>query len=588
MSMFSFHRHSLRRKLIVTTIACLLLPTIIMLYITSTFSQRIIREQTLDNAIQSLKMIQYQLYGIMDEMVSVSNRIQFDSELGSLLQIKDDPLASRNITEKLEQWARDRPDMNLTLLLADGRYYSNYSYDEFNPSLFREQAWFRALPQSPDFETYYLGAIPHYLKSKVQEDPYVLLTARTLMDYYSKPYASLLVSRGENTISNIFAHIAEEIFLLDESGRILSHRNKEVIGQSFHSLVPIGQVESPAIIQLNGEQQLYVSLPLRFGGWRLVSLAPYEQLTDKVNRIHQSGLMLQVMFAACFIFILAYLIRKFTMPIKVLGKVAAEVESGDMEVRSKVRGGDEVGRLGRSFDNMLDRIQQTLEQVKVEQELKRQAELAMLQAQIHPHFLFNVLSAIRLNLLMKDDEKNAELVGSLSSLLRATISSRQEFVSLYSEVEMSEKYADLMNLTMRHPVKVEMDVEPELLASTVPRLILQPIIENAYKHAFSRKGGTLQIQVEQAGDSLRITIEDNGAGMDKETRQLLHERLRLNKQQIIEEGKPPSGIGLSNVYERLKIMYGNRFQMAIQSEAQEGTRITLMIPTSTMENNGYV
>lgn len=233
-----------------------------------------------------------------------------------------------------------------------------------------------------------------------------------------------------------------------------------------------------------------------------------------------------------------------------------------------------------------------IEQIQLEQELKRQAELALLQAQIHPHFLFNVLGSIRVKLLMKGDAENAELVGSLSSLLRAAISNSQEFVTLHTEIQTAKQYIELMNIAIRHPINTVIDMNVDLML-TVPRFILQPVIENAYKHGFTHQGGTISIQVTKTKHSLRIVIEDNGFGMETEALILLQERLQLKKWQIIEqfthhEQPKSSGIGLSNVYERLKLIYGDQFAMNIRSEPQQGTSVELIIPVNIVEGEHHV
>ncbi|WP_243864521.1 cache domain-containing sensor histidine kinase [Paenibacillus castaneae] len=580
---------SFRQRLIATSIACLVVPTVIMLYSTSSFSQKIIREQALNSANQSLRIVQYQIHGLLEEMVEVSNRVQFNDELRSALHKPDDPIVAMAVTAQLEQMASARPDIRLSLLMRDGRSYSNYSYYEYNPSSFREMPWFHNLSQLSPYDTLYLGVQPNYLKKQAENDHFVIMTARALTDYSSVPFGYLIVSRTENSISDIMDNLSEDIYLLDQNQGIVSHRNEENIGKDFRSLMTTSTFVSPGIINLAGQNQIYVSMPVHYANWSLVSLVPYEQLTDKVNRIYRSGILLQVLFVAGFLLFLAYLLRRFTKPIRILSDVAIQVETGDLQIRSNVRSGDEVGRLGRAFDHMLDRISEMIEQVKLEQELKRQAELAMLQVQINPHFLFNVLSSIRLKLLMKGDDENAELVGSLSSLLRTTLSSQQESVPLRTEIEITEQYMELMNFSLRHQIESIIEVDTELYLETVPRFILQPIIENCYKHGFSRRGGRISIRVNKTDEVISITIEDNGAGMSPQMLSRVNESLKLSKKQIMErydhyEGST-AGIGLTNVYNRLKLIYGDSFQMSLESQQQKGTTAIFLFPASRSEGN---
>lgn len=188
---------------------------------------------------------------------------------------------------------------------------------------------------------------------------------------------------------------------------------------------------------------------------------------------------------------------------------------------------------------------------------------------------------------MKGDEENAELVGSLSSLLRTTLSSQQEFVPLLTELEITQQYMDLMNFSLRHQIESTIEIKDELHMETVPRFILQPIIENCYKHGFSKRGGFISIRVEKTREALHISIEDDGAGMTVEALERVNDRLQPSKREIMEryarnEGTS-AGIGLTNVYERLKLIYDDQFQMKLESEYQVGTKVVFVLPTSIME-----
>ncbi|WNS43988.1 histidine kinase [Paenibacillus sp. MMS20-IR301] len=582
-----FSQLSFRQKLILTSIACLVIPAIGMLYITTVYSKLIIREHSLEKSTQSLTIVQSQIDVIFEEMVSVSNFVHFDPEMKTLLEdAKTNPVAARTLTNRLEQVAGDTLDLRLTLLDNEGHAYSDYSFYDYDPRQFSRQSWFQTLEKLSPYDTLFLGAEANYLISLEPDKPFVFMTARALREgLNTPPYAYLIVSRSEAAIRERFASLEEDVYLLNDQETILSNRNPDLIGSDFNTLLPIAELLFPDIVEFKDENQLLLSLPLKYAKWRLVSVAPYEQLTEKLNGISRTGLILQAVFAVSFLFALTYLLRRFTKPVLVLGKVARRVEAGDLMVRSNIRGKDEIGSLGLSFDTMLDHVQLMLKQVEMEQELKRHAEMAMLQAQINPHFLFNVLSSIRLKLLMKHDEENAFIVGSLSSMLRATFSNQDEFVSIAYELDSAKQYMELMRFTMRYPTDSVVQVDKELLLEALPRFILQPIIENAYKHGFVQGGGRIIISIAKIKSMLHIKVEDNGTGMDELKLASLLQHVRQKAAEIKArnlsgpaDSPPAHGIGLINVYQRMKLIYGDDFEMDIESIHGQRTTIRLVLP----------
>lgn len=585
-----FSQISLRQKLIHTSIACLVIPTICMLTINNIYSKLIIREHTVEKATQSLMVVQSQVNGILEEMVSILNFVQFDPEIKTLLEeAKTSPIAGKKLTTRLEQIAGEKDDLRITLLTDEGYAYSDYSFYDFEPQLFLREAWFQELKGLTAYDTYFLGDLKNYLPVQSPDEKRVFLTARALTEGIDKPpFAYLIVSRTEPTINKLFRDMEEEVSLLDSDNSILFSRNSSWIGVPLTSIMTHQVQASPAIIELDGENQIYISLPLQYADWKIISLAPYQRLTGKLNKLSQTGIMLQALFVIGFLVALTYLLRRFTRPVKTLGEAAKRVEAGDLSHRSNIRGPDEIGRLGRSFDFMLDRIQEMLEQIQIEQELKRKVEMAMLRAQVHPHFLFNVLSSIRLKLLMQGDEETAMVVGSLSSLLRATLSEQNEFISLYAELEMTKQYMELMRFTMKFPIDFQLNIHVDMFSTTVPRFILQPIIENAYKHGFTQKGGNIVIDISKVDSQLCIKLEDNGLGIPPDKLAQLIQRLKLQKEQVIEhmiidEQANSFGIGLYNVYSRLKLLFGERFDMNIESHYGERTVVQLLLPIEHKE-----
>jgi two-component system sensor histidine kinase YesM len=230
---------------------------------------------------------------------------------------------------------------------------------------------------------------------------------------------------------------------------------------------------------------------------------------------------------------------------------------------------------------MIDRIEHMIEENLHEQELKRKAELAMLQAQINPHFLFNVLNSIRLKIMMKGDEENAELISSLSSVLRMTINRNNEFIMLHEEIEINEHYIRLLNSRHGDRVVLRIEAASDTLMLKVPRFMLQPLIENAYIHGLKSKPGVIIIASQKCADGrLQVEIQDSGIGMTVENLAALHAHLETKSNDNTEESRRGllTGIGINNVFERLKLIYGNRFDYEIDSMPDRGTRIVLRFP----------
>jgi two-component system sensor histidine kinase YesM len=272
------------------------------------------------------------------------------------------------------------------------------------------------------------------------------------------------------------------------------------------------------------------------------------------------------------------LLGKFTSPLVRLGQVVKKVEMGNLEIRSNIRGVDEVGRLGRSFDQMLERIKEMIAEISITQNRKREAEMAMLQAQINPHFLFNVLNSIRMKILRNGDKQSAAMLTSLSRLLRITIDPKKENISFFDEVEIVTDYVQLMNMRQRERAELEFELEGPPFKAVVPRFFLQPIIENAMIHGLNQRSGLIRIRAVRKGSFYVVSVSDDGVGMEKEQLQELRQKLISGGNSSRGKASGFSSIGLTNVNERMKMQFGPDFDMQIQSELGEGTVVTMCIP----------
>lgn len=588
---------SLRYKLLWTILVCLVLPSIASVAVSGYFTGDELRRQAVENSRESFRVATIFMENQLDDLLYIANYIQFNEDISLAIRALGQPAAAEDpgsqllfkqtINKQLDTLLNSLNGIYVTVLIPNGNYVANYSTMAFHPQSFFTEPWFGKLNSTSGYNVLWVGTIPTYVPRS--DKPYLLTVAKPLKSGASV-HGYVIVSLETDTTQRLFHQFTsnESMLLVDLNGRILVDKEMSRVGEVFPHA---GELPADGEVTFYREQgKEYIMLAHRLSPeWHLVSVTPYREAVRRIETFRNTSLLIQLILTVLFMLVLLYLIGQLTKPIARLVNTVVRIESGQMAERSNIRGEDEVGRLGYVFDRMLDRIQQMIEENRREQELKRKAELAMLQAQINPHFLFNVLNSIRLKIMMKGDEENAELISSLSSLLRMTINRNNEFVTLHEEIEVIEHYIRLLNSRYGDSVRLRIEAASDTLLCIVPRFMLQPLIENAYLHGLRRKAGTIVIAAHRTEDDrLTISVADSGTGIDRERLQLLREHIYRGTEESTGEATSGSlsGIGIRNVYERLSIIYGERLDFEIDSEPGSGTRIRIRIPHREEEERG--
>ncbi|MEH7093734.1 sensor histidine kinase [Neobacillus vireti] len=594
---------SFRFKVIFISIICLLIPATMTLFIYNYLTKDTIREQALSNANRELTIANEYVQKLLEDMMYITNFIQVDAEMNTLLKRKTRNMVDHTPDQKYQMFMDDSKinetidnitllggKSYVTILLKNGNSYTNYSSSEYNPTKLFHERWFKQLNQTKGYESVWIGSQPTMFKSEKKVNPYQVSVARTLRDENSNIYGYVIVTIMENKISQIFENMTghEEMVLLDSSNHIISNRENSRIGKLFRYRDQLRENNYSNIFQVSKKNYLIAEHKISFTGWKLVSVVPYKQATNKVNSIFNKVIIVQIIFFTIFLFVMTYLLRTITRPISRLGTVADIVQQGNLSIRSRIRGSDEIGKLSESFDLMLDRINEKIHEIKATEERKRKAELDMLQAQINPHFLFNVLNSIRMKVLVKGDKESAKMISSLSKLMRMTISKEKKIITFLEEIQIVSDFINIMNMRQKEKVNVELSVHEETHTVLIPRFILQPIIENSIIHGLNQSAGTIKLVTKVNENELIILIEDDGQGMDEETLKKLQSKLILSNESdnsIIPNKKGFSSLGISNVYERMFMTFGQEFKMEIKSEVGKGTQVSLTIPKGGINTN---
>lgn len=586
---------TLRFKLMIASVVCILIPACITISVYNYLTRDAVKEQAVSNAAESLKLVDGYVTNLLKYMLNIANYIQIDSEINTILNevskagyqgadIEYRRFADRSkITSKITNITFTGEKSYVTILLKNGTYYTNYPLYEYDPAQIFQEPWFDKLKELNGLQSYWVGTAPTvFTTEKSLKNTHQISVARTLRGDGLDIYGYVIVTVMENQVNQIFNRIAsgQETLLLDESDTILSQRNSEHVGTQFPYVKQAAERASD-IIRIENEEYLLTTLPLSVTDWKLVSLIPYKKAIFKIDSIFKRVLIYQVISFLVFLLLLLYLLQAFTKPLVHLGRVAATVRRGNLEVRSYIRGQDEIGNLGMSIDQMLDHIKYMIAEITETQTRKRKAELAMLQVQINPHFLFNVLNSIRMKVLRKGDVESAQMMSSLSKLLRMTISQDQDLIYLHEEVGTVKEYVQLMDMRQKEKVNLEIDVSPDVLFEKVPRFFLQPIIENALIHGLNQCAGTITLRATVNERQFVVVVEDNGQGMEPHVLASLRHNVLTGKGLDTSEGEDEyrfSSVGLPNVWERMKLTFGDAFEMKIDSERGKGSWVTMLFP----------
>ncbi|MDB5083572.1 MAG: hypothetical protein JWN30_458, partial [Bacilli bacterium] len=533
---------SWRKKLITTSILCLVLPSILSLFMTGYYTRNQLQKQAVARAEGTLQVSDLYTTSIVQEMITMFNSLQYDSETMNTLKAawntyesdkstRVDFFTYKQIASKLDQLTANSKQSYITILLPDGLYFTNYSTYNSDVTLFYKEPWLVNPVSDPINFTIWLGNQPNYVKEDKDQYPNLITMVRTFQLYPNSPTAYLIVSKPEEQFHQVLNQFASDqlVMLLGADGKVLAGSDNSWIDRSLH--IPAATSSDNVVALENGQYYVAVNHPLPYGNWRLVSLTPYSASIGKVGDVFNYIFVLQLLFFLAFGFVLYYLLRQFTKPIIRLTKVASEVEQGNLQNRSGVQGPDEIGKLGLSFDRMLDRLKEMIWQIRVEQTQKRKAELELLQAQINPHFLFNTLNSIRLRALMNGENEIGEVIGSLSTLLRMTINRNNEFVTLHEEVSTVEQYIKLLNFRHQEGIQLETNLASDTLLEQIPRFTLQPLIENAHVHGLLQRSGKISLSSWKKDADIYLCIEDDGVGVSGEKLQEILQELNQDWKQ---------------------------------------------------------
>ena len=306
-----------------------------------------------------------------------------------------------------------------------------------------------------------------------------------------------------------------------------------------------------------------------------------EKVTDTLNTQIRTFIIICACLIAVLTIGLAMAVMQITTgmlrPIQVLAQAAGRISEGDLDARADVDSRDEIAVLADRFNDMAGNIQTLVVKVREDEQKMRKADLRLLQEQINPHFIYNTLDNIVWLIEGNEPDEAVEMVVTLSEFFRLVLSKGKEFITIRQEEQHISSYLQIQGKRYHDILDYHIYIDPEIYEYQIPKLTLQPLVENALYHGikYKRSRGMIEITGTKEGENLYLTVADDGVGMDED------ELKKLEKEISRPCKETESGFGLANVNERIRMYFGSEYGMKIWSEKGSGTRITIEIPAIT-------
>ena len=323
-------------------------------------------------------------------------------------------------------------------------------------------------------------------------------------------------------------------------------------------------------------QSVFFEIPQKEFDLTAFSLAPQFLLEESQRALTRNLIIIAAAIILIFSLLSVFISNVFAKPLLGMVSIMDRIKNGEAELRVGVERDDELGRLGDSFNNMLDRIESLIASEYQAKLHTAQAELKAIQAQVNPHFLYNTLDTMSGIASSQQCESVSRMCRALSGMFRYSLDMKDPLSTVESEITHIKNYMFVMDTRMGNSVTLTFDIDGSIMREFVPRISLQPLVENAILHGLKNKHGEKRLAIAGAvsGPNLVISVEDNGVGMDTDA---INARLRSDGQSVLEKG---SSIGLSNIHARTRLLFGGEYGVTVTSRAGRGSRVELLIPRS--------
>ena len=574
---------NLRTRMILSNIFVALIPFLIFSIVSGFVFLDQAQKTAEEHSAQTIHQVRNSMDVYVGTIEKMASYIQMDLRDTPFFSMRsqDDPGwedETSRIRAMLEDVANSHREVAGILIASKNDQYVSTGMSRISRDPFANEKWYRRAQENPeDIRLISVVTGRNIVTNRSYSVDDVFSLAKAVKDPKTGEVLGVILldirhDIIQNSISSVTIGEKGFVFVTDAEDNMVYTPVNEVVYRVNPQWV---RAEKPMSVQIGGGSYQIRSEVSPYTGWRTVGVFSMDEVMSSVNTIVYILLACVVISLALVAFVSVKLSRTLTSPIIKLKKLMKRAEGGDLTVRFNGRYNDEIGELGQSFNHMIVRVDHLIQMVYIEQKNKRIAEMKSLQEQIKPHFLYNTLDTISWMARDYEAEDIVRLVDALTNMFRIGLSHGKDIISVKEEITHVSNYLYIQKIRYKDKLNYEIHVEESLYAIEVPKLILQPLVENAIYHGIKAKrgGGTIYITGEPEDGNLIFAVRDNGAGMPpekvREINRLMSERGELDEKK---------SFGLFYIRERIQLCYGGGYGVHVESTLGEGTRVTITLP----------
>lgn len=566
-------KRSIILQLFITLFVILVCLIVFLSFSTYKYAESVIQKEVIQLNSNMLQQIAIRIDQELKDIEDLASRIAYDTSILQALEKGSEEGVSKEQVQEIEGimagyiWSYRSTAMLIDAHLIDnlGNTYSTSYSMSSNPEV-DLAIYSKVLENRTDSVIF-----PVKLSQNTsQTTNYFFQVARNVKAYVSKQnYGLLLLNVNEKLLCDNYIRLTngeKDFYIVDKNGVIFSHKDKSQIGEKLHSFIQATDKDNLNNHYMSADK-LYIFHQINGYGWYLVESLSLESAMMPLRKIE---LFLIAFGILCILLtggVLSLVAKKIAGPLTLLTTKMTEFNKGDLSIQIPDSYYKEFSKISITFNELIHQVNYLLEEKTNNERQKRLLEFDFLQAQINPHFIYNTLSSIRFYVEMGKNKEAEEMLYHFSKLLRRVLSRSDEFVKLSDEIKHLEDYIALQKMRYADTFTVEFLLADNTMDAQIPSFILQPIVENAIFHGL-QVGRLIEIKVEAqvVENDLYLIIADNGIGISQEKiAEIFNREVQINR------------VGIVNVHERIRVLYGSPYGLSIEQNKPVGSKIILKL-----------